>query len=314
MAARRTTKKTATKTQTAAKTARKEAVARDVAELAADKVAASIAKSGTDIQKTLASINESAQEEIAKLNTIREAISFKEEELQELHGKEAVLKSIDELQLEAENSKIDFESQAEERREAWAKEQREHDQTVADRNAQLARNRQKEEDEYSYQLAQDRKASDNSWNEQVYARKQSEQRRIDALQLEWADKEAELTKREQAIADKEDLINNFDARIAEAQEDAATKAKASVYAETNIKSQLAKKDAESSQALFEQKIATLEATVADYRSQIDTLERQNATNRDKIQTMAEEALRASSGRQALEAVQQTVEKSGNGKR
>jgi len=103
MAARRTTKKTATKTQTAAKTARKEAVARDVAELAADKVAASIAKSGTDIQKTLASINESAQEEIAKLNTIREAISFKEEELQELHGKEAVLKSIDELQREAEN-------------------------------------------------------------------------------------------------------------------------------------------------------------------------------------------------------------------
>lgn len=307
-------RKKTTKTQAAAKTARKETVTKDVAELSSEKIASSIAKSSVDISKQLAAINETAQEEIAKLNTIREAITFKEEELTELHGKEQVLKSIEELQLEAENSKNEFDAQVAERHEAWRKEQVQHEQQIADRNAQVARNRQREEDEYLYRIEQERKASDNEWNDKLYQRKLVEQRRIDALEQSWKDREAALAKREAEIAEKQELLENFDAKIKEAEEAAAAKAKQSVYAEMSIKTQLKEKDFENTKSLLDQKIQNYETSVNDYKAQIATLEQQNADAREKIQLMANAAMDATSGQASLQAVQAAIEKLQSNKR
>lgn len=308
MAARKTRTTADTEKAKAARKVRKEQNDKDIAQISADKIAQTIAKVSVDTSKSLATINEVVQSELSKLETVREALQFKEEELSELHGKESTLKSLDELNIEFENKKIELDNQIEEMRAAWEKEQIDHDNAVRERDIALTKKRNQEQADYEYQVKTSRREDENKWQESIYQRQQAEKRRQEDLTHGWEARERDLNKREEEISKKEDLIASFDDRVKAEVDTAVAKAKKSVYAELSVKAQLSESEASKQTALLEQKVQTLEAEAASYKTRIDSLTTDLAAASTEIKDMAKAALEAQSGKQALAAVQQTVEK------
>lgn len=286
-----------------ARKVRKEQNEKDIAQISADKIAQSIAKVSVETAKSLASINEVVQGELTKLATVTEAVEFKEEELVSIHGKEAVLKSLDELKVDFDNQKNELETDIENTRSAWDKEQVEHESSVRERDIALTKKRQQEEADYEYQVKNARRENENQWQETVYQRQQQEKRRQQDLTAQWEEREKSISEREADVAKKEDLINSFDERVKSEVGAQVAKAKNAIVAEYKSQTQLSEAETSKKTALLEQKVKSLEAEVEAHKVRVASLEDEISSARSEMNEMAKEALRAKSGQDALAAVQ-----------
>jgi hypothetical protein len=98
----------------------------DSASLTVEKVTQSLTKAGLDISKTLNSVRELFESEIYSLQTIKDAIEAKQEEMESIYDKEVVAASLTDLVLHYEARKAELLKTEDEFRKAWAKEQAEH--------------------------------------------------------------------------------------------------------------------------------------------------------------------------------------------
>lgn len=149
------------------------------------KTLSGITSAGVTIQGTLSKISEEIIQKHAELQAVDESILLKKQDMQNLHGVDQVLLTIDEAKALHAQHLADQEKQ----NELVAQEQR-------DLQSQRAQDRAREEEAYSYKLTQNRKNDIDVWNEQVRVRTNAERDRQEAF-------EKDVTNREFVLKTKE---------------------------------------------------------------------------------------------------------------
>ncbi len=161
-----------------------------------------LATSGVQIQSTLSNIQEEIIQKAAELTAVEEAITLKKEELSALHGVDSILLNIDEAKALHTQHLAEMDKQ---------KDQiiQEHEEL----KAQLEQERHRENDTFTYNLAQQRKTDSDAWTEQVRVRGNQERDRREAFEKDIANREAVLKSKELEYAAALEKAKTFDAEV-----------------------------------------------------------------------------------------------------
>lgn len=289
--------------------AKNTAVLLSVAEVTVEKAVTAVTTAGLAVQKSLADVSAEVQAKLAELAQVDDAISIRTAELEELHGKEVVGAALDQLLLKYEAQKADLNKQIAEARVQWEQEQRAHSSTTAERDADVEKYRKRNEDAYQYTTAQQHKASEDAWNEQLRLKQIAETERAQSLTRKWDLKEQELATREGALLAKE-------AEIAKGlTEQQAKELKTSHAIEVNAakrtyehQTALDKQTSQSKIDLLTAQVATAEAATKRAETLNTDLQGKLAEANKQNAEIALKALEAASGRQALLEVQSSMQR------
>jgi len=275
-------------------------VLQSVAGLNLDSVSGKIAGTQVEVQKSLAGLSAKLVEQLQVLRNVEEAINLKRDELKQLYDIEAAAIELDDLLAKIE---IQHESWDEEQ----ARKKREFAELQSERNKQWARS----EAEYQYQLAQGHKKAEDSFAARMAEQEKANRDRQEALDKGWAEREAELKKRENELADLRTQVTNMPEVIKKEVNAAVAVATNSVKKEYETKIVLAAKDSETAQKLATQEVASLKQAIEKAHAQVADLKNQLDQAHRDVKEISAKALESASGRSAMEALQKVLEKEQN---
>jgi len=291
----------ATKTQGAKNkqaTAIKEAeVLSSVAGLNLDSVSNTLAATQVELQKSLASLSGKLTEQLQVLSNVEEAIGLKQEELKELYGLEEKVIELDELEAEIAT-----------RRKAWDEEQATKKREFAEEQSERNKQRVRGEEEYQYRLSQDHKKQKDSFEALLGQQEKENRDKLEKLEKDWAEREADLKKRETELADLREKVANMPEVVKKEVNGAVAVATNSVKKEYDTKIQLAAKDSETNQKLATQEITSHQTSITKLQAQIDDLKAQLEQAHRDVKEISAKALDSASDRSAMAALQKVLEK------
>ncbi len=265
-----------------------------------DSVSGTLATTQVEVQKSLADLSGKLVEQLQLLRNVEDAIALKREELKQLYDIEAA-------EIELDDLKAEIDAQ----REAWDEEQarklREFAEMQSERNKQWVR----AEEEYQYRLVQEHKKAEDAFKARMEEQEKANRNRQETLEKGWAEREGNLKRQEKEVEDLRVQVANHPELVRKAENAAVAVATNSVKKEYETKIVLATKDAETSQRLAAQEVASLKQAYEKAQAQITDIKTQlDQSHRDVMEIYAK-ALESASGRSAMEALQKVLEKEPN---
>jgi hypothetical protein len=266
-----------------------------------------------NVGKGLSELAAELTSEANKLNEIREAIAIQSKSLEELHDIRVAADSLSILIQEQEERKAAFEkeiTEAQERFEEdmankkleWRKEQ---DATIVaqkENEARLKKEREREKDDYEYNLALARKKDKDNYEAQkaILQKKLTEER--EAQEKELTAREATVAAQESELAELRAKVSAFPSELSAAVQKAEKEATARTESRTKVEAQLLAKEVEGDKRVAELKIKAMEETVAKQLAQIEALTRQLNEATAQVQSIAVKAIEGAAGAKALSAI------------
>ena len=262
-------------------------------------VQVSIGKSLTDLeQKLIAESN--------KFNELQEAVSIEIAKLKELHdiiyqsdSLAALIQAQEErkqsLEKEMDEQRRKLEEELCLKRDAWRKEQADHETEIKERDAQLKKQRERDEEEYKYKLSVERRKEADEYT----TRKNQVTQELTALrqqtEKELAEKRAVLSAQEKEVSELRAQVTAFPKELEEAVKKAEAALRAALKQQLDYDTKLAAKETEAEKKLHALKIANLEDIVAKQQAQITEMTKQLQTATKQVQEMAVKAIEGAAG-------------------
>lgn len=298
--ATKSTRGRSTKSATAAKQQIvNEEVVQTVTNKKLDNVLGSLATAQADVQKQLAELSAGMAAKYGELEAVGQAIALKKEELKRLHNIEANAATLDELQEEIANTRTEFE-----------REKLLRDRAQAEEDAEKAKARKRAEEENAYKTAMDRRKAEDEFKAKIEQQQKANAEKTELLQKGWTAREEAIKASEKELAELRAIRDTLPETIKRERAAEAAVVGNSLKGQYAHEAALARKDAETSARIFAQ-------TEAALQTQIKSLEAANAQLRaqlDKaisdVKEISVASVNASSGRQALEAVQRDRDNAG----
>lgn len=262
-----------------------------------DSVSRSITETQVEVQKVLADLSSRVLDRLQELQNVEDAIRLKKEEMKQLHDIEIHATTLDEL-----------EAQIREQRRSWDEEQagkkREFAEMQSERNKQWKR----EEEEYQYRLAQEHLKQKDTLATVLGQQEKANREKQELLDRSWAEREAELKRREQDLIDLRKFRDDAPDMVRKEVNAQVAIATNSVKKEYETRMMLAAKDAETEKRLAELQVQGLQQTVVKMQTQLDDLKRDLELAHQGAKEIAGKALDSASGRATTEALQRLMEK------
>lgn len=270
-----------------------EQVRAKAAEVTVDSALKSVSEAQAQIGKTLASVGEKLQNELQQLDTLRKAVALEKEELAAVHGKEALLNSIEELQAQYDAKRVELE----EKHSSILKQ-------YEDKQDEIARQNEQEAAVEALNRSKSKLTAEAALEQEIHAAKVAERNRKEELEKSWALREETLKKSETEFADYKKQVEEFPAKL-----------KAEVGKEVNIAVArekrdyehtiaLLRKDAETAKQMADMQIATLKGQLDSALAQLQQANARIAESDSKVAKIAEKALESASGQRTLSELQQ----------
>lgn len=265
------------------------------------------------VGKAFSELSEQLVGEANKLKEIQQAIVVQKANLEELHDIHLAADTLSELVREHEEKHQKFEAEMKEREESfhldieqkkadWKKEQEDHELAKKEKDAELKKLRQREEEEYKYNLALQRKKEKDAYEEEKKVLLASlEEIRIHQEKT-LGERESLIVTREKQLDELTKKVDSFPAELSKAVKETEAAAYKKAADQAKIESQLASKDTETERRLAELRIMTLEATVKQQDEKIQRLNQDLTAANEKVQNIAVKAIEGASGARTLSAV------------
>jgi len=276
----------------------------------AEAIVKGITELNLNVGRTLSELSQRLVAESEKLGELQKAIEIESMRLKELHDIDATLVSLKGvLEIQAERKaaleeeiaakQSAFESDMTRKREDWKREQAEHD-------AARKKERERDEEEYSYRLSVARRKDVDAYAEQQAAlqKKLAEQRA--ALEKELTERRSTLAEKESEFEDMKKTVGLFPQKLSEAIAHAEQAARAEAKKQAEIESRLLQKETEADKKLAALRIKSLEETVSRQTAQIDQLAKQLSAAQAQVQGMAMKAIEGAAGLKTLAAASEIV--------
>jgi hypothetical protein len=276
----------------------------DSASLTIERVTQSLTKAGLDITKTLNSVRDLFESEIAALHTIRDAIEAKQEELAELYEKEVIAASLTELVLKYEASKAELSKREDETRKAWAREQMEYAVSIKERNDSLTKARLREQEEFEYNKNIERRNAEDSWKAMHAKRVMELEQHEEEKRKNWEEREQAIRKLEEEIASTKSKLDNFDATVQAAVDKQVAIIGSAMKSKHDTEARIKALEFESEKKLVERDNASLRELLLSKEKEISQLRAALEKKDSEVKEVAVAAMSAQSGKQALAAVQE----------
>ena len=293
-----------------AKKARKSKVEKDVADVTIEKIASDTAKTGVSITKALAAVQEAAQEEVERLSIMREAVTLRYQELEELHGKDVIACSIDDLIAQHGEKMEALTGEIEETRAAWEREDAEHAEAQTERNKGLDKSRKEEADTYNYRLKITRRNEEDQYDQTIRDKVRAQRTDDEKLQAAWDKREEELQGFEKKLSIQHQELNARDKEIEAKIESAVKSAEQKLHAQYGSEKKYSKLENENTINLLKQQIATQitqgqssDITIVNLKAEVSALQQ-------KLSDLATKSLEIGSGKAVAEGQLALADKMG----
>jgi hypothetical protein len=285
--------------------------------LSAEGVAERIGGLKQEIGKMLSRIAENLEEEVGRLEGMKDAIRYREKEIQELYQIDREAASLAALIEAQSRKKLAFEEEMEAKRSEleekiaalradWERERQERDAESKEWAAAEKKRREREKDEFGYAFEREQKL--------VKDRFADEKEKLDkeiALKKEVLEKE--LGTRERAVVEKEaefaELAKKaaaFPKELESAVAQAVKEVSERLTTAAKNREELAKREFEGERNVLNTRIASLEQTVKDQSEQIVRLTAQLEKAYQKIEDVALKTIEGQANMKALTSIQQLL--------
>jgi len=290
------TKTQGAKTRRAAQMEEKE-VLEAVKDLNLDSVSKSIAETQVEVQKVLANLSATVMNRLQELQNVEELIRIKTEELQQVHNIAREATTLDDLQAEIAQKKKE-----------WEEEERTQAQKFAEQKSERNKAWTREEEGYQYRIVQEHRKQEDTLAYLKQQQEKANREKQEQLEKQWAEREGELKKREQELAELRKFKDDYPEMVKKEVNAQVAIATNSVKKEYETKMVLAAKDAEMDKKLASQEKASLESNSVKQQEQITDLKRQLEQAHASAKEISTKALDSASGRSTTEALQRIMEK------
>ena len=156
-----------------------------------DKALGDVSSTSILVQGLFGKISEALVTKHAELKAVTDTIDLKIAELSELHGKDRILLSIDDLKVEFERKKVELEEELK----------------------TILRDREQEEQNYQYNINQAQKLANSQWDELVRVRERDHKIKMEELDKKAAEREAILALKEKEYQEAIARAATFDEAV-----------------------------------------------------------------------------------------------------
>jgi len=265
------------------------------------------------VGKALSEVSEELVGEANKLKEIKQAIEIEKANLEELHDIQLSADTLSSLVQEHEEKRQAFETEIKDREEkfslemeqqrtAWIREEDEHEQARKERDAELKKLRQREEEEYKYNLAVQRKKEKDVYEEEKKALMANLEEIRTKQEKELAEREAAIAEKEKQFFELAKKVELFPAELSKAVKEAENAAYKKVSEDAKIQAQLVAKEVDAESRVAELKIKTLETTAKEQEKRLQRFMEELTEANEKVQNIAVKAIEGASGARTLSAV------------
>ncbi len=176
---------------------------------------------------------------------------------------------------------------------SWLKEQAEFEQKVQEERESLAKLRQQQEADYTYQIERQRKIEADEY--ETLKRNQERELREANQEKEkhWSEREKILQERQPLFKDYQQKVDNFPKDLDESVKKAREEAIKDVHQDAKVKAELLDKEWEASKQSYEFKVQSLEETIQKQTEQINQLYAQLQDSLKQSQALAMRAFDSS---------------------
>ena len=256
------------------------------------------------VSQALSGLSSQLLAETRLLQSLRDAVSMERKELERLHKVDIAKTAIDQLVQEYTETKARLEDELSQSRSQWARESEEAEKQQKQQEEELKRQRSREKEDYEYKLALERKKEQDAYDEAQQARERENQRKQEAMEKSWSEREARLKEREDELSRLRQDVASFPERLKKETDRAVMEATRSLQADHKQSFALAQKDMESERRLAELRVKSLEETASRQAEEIKSLTARLEESKKQVQDIAIKAIEGASGARALSHVNQ----------
>jgi hypothetical protein len=253
--------------------------------------------------------------EVATLEALRQQIQQKTARLVELYGITVTENTLDELIETYETKSRAFQEQMTQKgqaheqelaqkREAWAQERKAHAQAIKERDERLKTERQRNAEEYDYNLDMERKLDAERYEQEKRARYRELEAFVAAKERAWAERECAIAEQEQAYQElktrAESLPKEMEAAIKQAGKEGIDTARK----HAKVGDDLLAKEEEGSRRVAELKIQSLQAAIDKQAGQIENLSAQLDAVAKQSQALAVKAIEGASRETSFQSIRE----------
>jgi len=293
------------KKETEVKESLKEASANSI-----DDIVRNLAGLKVQIVKTIDDLEEKMIAEYRKFSGLQQAATEEARILDELYGVQAEADSLAALvqaqkekkaafEAQMEQTKTSFDEDMSEKRQYWKKEQEEFDLAKKERDAQLKKERLREEEEYSYNLQLARKKDADEYEAEKAALEKELSTKNSALEKDWSEREAMLSSREEELSELREKIAVFPKELEKAIKDTEKTVTERIEFKFKHGMQLIQKETEGEQKLHEQAVEALQSKIREQEELIRQLTQKADESVQQVQTIAVKAIEGASAQRIV---------------
>lgn len=279
-------------------------------DVSVEKVVETIGKTTVDVSRSLNAVSEQLVAKVQELETTSAAVTLAQAELEQLHGKEVVASSIQSLLADHDAKVRELDDQIAQRRAEWAKEEQQHLVAVRERDAEVQKNRQREQADYTYNQTIKIRTAEQDFAEKIRLQQVDNRNKQEGFERNWAEREALLKSRENHVAELEAQVAAFPETLKKEVGREVGIATNSLKRDYDFKIAMMEKDAKSADALLRQQIGSVEAQNKVQTATVTDLQSKLADAQKQVSDIASKALESASGSLALDRVSQLASRNG----
>lgn len=189
-------------------------------------------------------------------------------------------------------------------RAAWKKEQDEHAAKAKEAASQLKKARQRDGQEYKYDIERQHKAENDGIEQARKAFAQELSDLEEQKRSEWSEREKAIAEREKELAELTKKSAAFEAELETATKKAEAEGTGIAKRQTKTQADLKKKDNEAIQRVLELKISSLQDQIGKQDTQIEELSRALETARKQTTELAVKAIDGASNSSSFAAIKE----------
>jgi hypothetical protein len=250
----------------------------------------------SEVQGTIAGLGITMAKKIDELRELETAIEVRKDELKELHEIEVQADTLEQLEEQQKQFIAEDDARRKQRREEWQQE-------AAARQQQWAR----EEEAHQFEMERKSREAEATHQANVKQRQQQEAFRQADVQRALDVRIAAVAEREEAMEELQTQVDNMDATIKAEVDKQVAQATNALKRNHEHEKQLLELESQSKAQLAAQTVSALRDDVSCLNNDIADLQVRLATAQQDAKEIATSAVNASSGRQALAAVESAIE-------
>jgi chromosome segregation ATPase len=267
--------------------------------------------------RAMAAINERAVARAEELKALDEAIAAETAELERLYELDVASASVRALVEEHSAKRAALEAAYEEgaralekdiaeKRQQWKEEEAAHFKQVGQRNRDLENQRAREQAEYDYKTSQARTRAEEEFNYKLQIAKRNQDEQAAEANKKLLVREQVVVEGEKALEAGRARIANLDAEIAQAVKAAEGKATGMAEARCRNEFALERKDLQNQLASANERNVSLTQLNERLANEVEQIKAQLTAAKEQVTEITLEALKASSGQQALQSLQSVI--------